>query len=80
MEAEDEEKKAGSGPENDSDPEFNEEIAYIYTESETLEVSDESDGEADLVFEQFQPRTRRSSTRSNDFGVERPVYTSSGEE
>ena len=76
MEAEDEEKKAGSGPENDSDPEFNEEIA----ESETLEVSDESDGEADLVFEQFQPRTRRSSTRSNDFGVERPVYTSSGEE
>ena len=76
MEAEDEEKKAGSGPENDSDPEFNEEIA----ESETLEVSDESDGEADLVFEQFQPRTRRPSTRSNDFGIERPVYTSSGEE
>ena len=77
MEAEDEEKKAGSGPENDSDPEFNEEIA---AESETLEVSDESDGEADLVFEQFQPRTRRPSTRSNDFGIERPVYTSSGEE
>ena len=73
-----EEKEAGFGSENDSDPEFDEEIADVEAQDE---VSSGSDGEAEYGFLPLPPRSRRPNTLLNDdFVLEHLVYTSSDEE
>ena len=73
-----EEKEAGFGSENDSDPEFDEAIADVEAQEQ---VSSGSDGEAEYAFLSLSPRSRRSSTLLNDdFVFERLVYTSSDED
>ena len=73
-----EEKEAGFGSENDSDPEFDEDIADVEAQEE---VSSGSDGEAEYGFLQLPPRSRRPNTLLNDdFVFERLVYTSSDED